>query len=42
MIYKCKICGKTWDDDGCSVSLVPNIEHEIEFFICEDCKEVSE
>ena len=39
MNYQCIACGKIWDDDGCRVSLVPNIEHEIEYFTCERCKE---
>lgn len=38
-IYKCKICGHTWDEDGDHVSVVSGVAHKVVYFICEECKE---
>ena len=40
LVYRCKICGKQWDEDGCSVSVVSSICYEVDDFVCENCKEV--
>lgn len=42
IVSRCVICGKSWDEDGCRVSVVSGVSYEIEEFVCGNCQREEE
>ena len=37
-VFRCKVCGNVWDEDGCRLTVVPGVSYQVEEFVCKACE----